>query len=79
MARLRKIAYPAENNEFIYVPKRVIDTICKSAIITNQYVVGRAGGKLVLEYKDKKFKARGRMEINDMGPDKSKKNIKEEN
>jgi hypothetical protein len=73
VSKLKKIAYPAEHNEFIYVPKRVIDTISKTAIITNQYVVGRAGGKLMLEYEAKRGSAHGVMEINDMGPDTPKK------
>lgn len=72
MSKLKKIAYPAENNEFIYVPKRAIDLVNKTAIITNQYIVGGAGGKIVIEYQSKKGSSHGVMEINNMGPDKPK-------
>ncbi|MBU3155152.1 hypothetical protein [Clostridium estertheticum] len=79
MSRLKKLAYPAENNEFIYVPKRVIDFISKGAIITDQHVEGSAGGKLVLKYESKTGSSHGTMEINDMGPDiiKNKKSKEE--
>lgn len=72
MAKLKKTAYHAENNEFIYVPQRAINLINKTAIITNQSVVGGAGGKLVIEYQSKSGNSHGVMEINDMGPDKPK-------
>jgi len=80
LSKLIKLAYPAENDEFIYVPKRVIDFISKSAIITDQHVEGRAGGKLILKYESKTGSSNGTMEINDMGPDTIKnKKSKEEN
>ncbi|KZL94334.1 hypothetical protein [Clostridium magnum] len=72
MSKLKKIAYPVENNQFIYVPKRAIDLIYKTAIITNQYTVGGKGGKLVIEYQSKSGGSHGVMEINDMGPDEPK-------
>lgn len=72
MAKLKKIAIPAENNQFIYVPKRAIDGISKKAVITKQYVVGGAGGKLVIEYEAKKGSGHGVMELYDMGPDEKK-------
>ena len=43
MGKLKKIAWPVENGEFIYVPKKVIDGINKTAIITNQYTVKGSG------------------------------------
>ena len=43
MGKLKKIAWPVENGEFIYVPKKVIDGINKTAIITNQYMVKGTG------------------------------------
>lgn len=69
MGKLKKIAYPAENNELIYVPKRVIDSLTKKVIITSQRVVG---GKLVIEYVAKKGSNRGVMELYDMGKDEKK-------
>ncbi len=71
MGRLKKIAFQAENNEPIYVPKRIIDRINKKAIITKQSVVER---KLVLEYKSKSGISHGVMELYDMGPDVPKNN-----
>lgn len=103
MGKLKKIAWPIENGEFIYVPKRVIDSINKTAVITKQYTVKGSGentqsifitkaprveteyvkndqrGRLVIEYENKKGRGHGLIELYDMGPDLSKKNIKEEN
>lgn len=73
MSSLKKIVYPVENNEFIYVPKRVIDLLNKKAIITDQYTVGGSGGKLVIKYESKKGSNRGVMELYDMGPDIAKR------
>lgn len=69
MGKLKKIRYPAENNEFIYVPKRAIDLLNKKTIILNQFVVGGSGGKLVIKYEAKRGSNRGVMEFQDMGPD----------
>lgn len=69
IGRLKKMAFQSENNEPIYVPKRVIDRVNKKATITKQYVVER---KLVLEYKSKSGTSHGVMELYDMGPDISK-------
>lgn len=72
MSRLKKMAYPVENNEFIYVPQRAINLLHRKCIITNQYTVGGAGGKLVIEYESKNGDSHGVMELYDMGPDKPK-------
>lgn len=69
MSKLKKIAFPAEHNEFIYVPRRAIDLINKKAIILKQNVIGGVGGKLVIEYKSKSGTNHGVMELYDMGPD----------
>jgi hypothetical protein len=69
MSKLKKIAYPAENNEFIYVPKKAIDLINKRSIITEQYPVGGAGGKIVIKYHSKTGISHGVMELYDMGSD----------
>jgi len=66
MGRLKKISYPAENNEFITVPKRIIDLINKKAIITRLYTLGDEKGKLVIEYRAKNGSNRGVMELYDM-------------
>lgn len=66
MAKLKTIAYPAEKNEFIRVPKRMIDQLQKNIIITKQYVVGDAQGKLVIEYQAKHGSNRGVMELWDI-------------
>jgi len=65
MGRLKKVSYPAENGELIYVAKRTIDLIKKKTIITKQYVDKE---KLVIEYHAKHGSNRGVMELNDMGP-----------
>lgn len=72
MSKLKKIAYPAENNEFIYVPKKAIDLINKRSIITEQYAVGGTGGKIVIKYQSKTGISHGVMELYDMGPDEPK-------
>lgn len=72
MAKLKKIAIQAENNEFIYVPKRVRDHLNKKVIITKQSVVGGAGGKLVIEYRSKRYNSHGKIELYDMGSDENK-------
>lgn len=69
MAKLKKIAYPADNGQFIYVPKKIIDYLSKKTIVTCMQTVGGAGGKLVIEYVSKKGSAHGRMELYDMGSD----------
>lgn len=76
MSKLKKVAYPADNNQFIYVAKKAIDGISKKAFITKQYTVGGTGGKLVIEYADKKGNSHGVMELYDMG-EKEPKNKKE--
>jgi len=43
MDKLKKIAWPVQNGEFIYLPKKVLDGINKTAIITNQYTVEGSG------------------------------------
>ncbi|MBZ9633041.1 hypothetical protein [Clostridium sp. FP1] len=78
MGKLKKIAYQIESGEVIYVHQRVIKGITKSAYITKQYVEEHPR-RLIIEYRSKKFNSHGSMEIIDLGPDKSKKNIKEEN
>lgn len=69
MGRLKKIAYPTEDNEFIYVPKRIIDLLTKKCIITKQHIVGE---KIVIEYSAKKGSNHGVMELYNMGPDAPK-------
>lgn len=71
MGKLKKIAYPAENNQFIYFPKRILDQINKKAVITSMQAVGGSGGKVVIEYRSKKHNISGKMELNDLGPDKN--------
>ena len=66
MGKLKKIIYPLEGNEGIYVHQRVIQGITKTAYIIDQYV---ENGKLIIKYKSKKGNAHGVMEINDLGPD----------
>ncbi|AGK95605.1 hypothetical protein [Clostridium pasteurianum] len=70
MGRLKKIAYPTENNDFIYVPKRIIEHLTKKCIITKQTIVGI--GKIVIEYKAKNGSNHGVMELYTMGPDAPK-------
>ena len=43
MAKLKKIAWPVENGEFIYLPKKVLDGIAKTANILKQYTVKGTG------------------------------------
>lgn len=43
MSRLKKIAYPTANGQFIYVAKKVIDGISKKAVILKQYTVSGSG------------------------------------
>ena len=43
MGKLKKILYTLESGESIYVPKKVLDGINKTAIITNQYIVQGSG------------------------------------
>lgn len=64
MGRLKKIAWPVEDGNFIYVHQRVIQGVNKSAYIIEQYV---ENGKLIIKYKSKKGNAHGVMELNDMG------------
>jgi hypothetical protein len=66
MGKLKTIAYPAENNQFINVPKRMIDLLNKKTIITNLYALGDEKGKLVIEYRAKHGSNRGVMELYDM-------------
>lgn len=81
MGKLKKMVFPAEHNEFIYVPKKAIDLIYKKAIILKQNVIGGVGGKLVIEYKSKSGTSHGVIELYDMRPDipKKLKNESEEN
>lgn len=69
MAKLKKIAYPADNGQSIYVSKKIIDYLYKKTIVTCMQTVGGAGGKVVIEYEAKKGSAHGRMELYDMGSD----------
>lgn len=69
MGRLKKIAYPTENDEFIYVPKRIIDLLNRKCIVTKQLI---NGDKIVFEYKAKNGSNHGVMELYNMGPDASK-------
>lgn len=69
MGRLKKMAYPGENGEFIYVPKRVIDGICKKSIITSLHTEGGIGGKVIIKYEDTRYGSYGTAELFDMGPD----------
>lgn len=69
MGRLKKIAYPTENNELIYVPKRIIDLLNKKCIITKQTIVG---DKIIFEYSAKNGSNHGVMELYNMGPDAPK-------
>ena len=71
MGKLKKIAYPLDGNECIYVHQRVIKGITKSAYITDQYV-DMERGILTINYKSKKGNAHGSMEIIDLGPDEIK-------
>ncbi|MED1787596.1 hypothetical protein P4V47_08760 [Brevibacillus laterosporus] len=59
--------YPGET---IYVSKRVYETIQRKSIITNTQIVDR---KIVIEYKAKKGKSYGVMELYDIGPAPIKK------
>jgi pectin methylesterase-like acyl-CoA thioesterase len=43
MGKLKMIAYPTGNGQFIYVPKKAIDGISKKAIILKQYTVVGSG------------------------------------
>ena len=69
MGKLKKIIYPYEGNECIYMHQRVIKGITKSAYITDQWV---DRGVLTIKYTSKKGGAHGVMEINDLGPDEKK-------
>lgn len=69
MARLKKIAYPAQNNQLIYFPKRILDQINKKAVITSMQAIGGSGGKVVIEYRSKKGNGHGVMTLNDIGSD----------
>jgi len=66
LAKLKTIAYPAENNEFIRVPRKIINQLHKTVIITHQYAIGDAQGKLVIEYQAKHGSNRGVMELWDI-------------
>ena len=70
MGKLKKIIYPLEGNECIYVHQRVIQGITKTAYITDRFV-DMERGILIIKYKSKKGNAHGVMEINDLGPDYS--------
>ena len=70
MGRPKKIAYPVENDAPIYVHKRIIDLINKKAIIT-KFNIDSSQRKIVIEYKSKKHKVTGKVELNDLGPDKN--------
>jgi len=74
MGKLKKIAYQIESGETVYLHERVIKGITKSAYITKQCIEEHPR-RLIIEYKSKKFKSHGSMEIIDLGPDED---VKEE-
>ena len=63
MGKLKIIDYHVESGETVHVAQKLIKTIERTAIITRSYI---KNGNLKLEYRSKRGKAHGSMEVYDM-------------